>query len=258
MTTVRFEVDGNVGIVTLCHPPLNLVTPEVVADSEKALVEARDSRIRAMVLRAEGDHFSGGADVQAMFQGLSIEEAHALMKRVTRLLSDAEQLPFPTLAVVQGTCVAAGLEIALGCDMIWVSEDAVLGLPEQTIGAIPFGGGAQRLAERAGSARAREMVMTGGFYDAAKCERWNIVNRVLPTDQLQEKSLRFARRLAEGPTQALVAGKRVVRAYLDEGMRAADDLIAEVAPPLFATDDMRHGIVSMLEKGPGQASFKGS
>ena len=106
--------------------------------------------------------------------------------------------------------------------MIWAAEGAQFGLVERVVGLTPFGGGVQRMAERAGPARAREFVMTGGLYDAEKMLEWGVVNRVLAPDELLEKGMSFARRLAAGPTLAHGATKRLVRAYLDGGVAAAD------------------------------------
>jgi enoyl-CoA hydratase/carnithine racemase len=88
-------------------------------------------------------------------------------------------------------------------------------------------------------------------------ERWNVVNRVLPDGDLAEKSMRFAQRLAAGPTQAHAATKRMVRAYLDHGVRGADDRIGEISAALFETEDLPNAVRSFLEDGPGKATFKG-
>ncbi len=257
MAKVRFERDGDVGIVTLADPPLNLVGPELVDDLEKRIEEAESTPLRALLLRAEGESFSAGANVGPMFQNRSAQEAHALLTRIAGLLRRFEQLPFPTLAAVQGLCLAGGLEMVLACDLAWAADSAQLGLVEAVIGAIPFGGGAQRVAERAGPARAREIVMGAGMYDAASFERWNIINRVVPAAELAAASLRYAQRLAAGPTQAHAATKRVLREYLDHGTQAADRLLPDVAAPLFETEDMQNGIASLLKDGPGKARFSG-
>src|ERR671931_164054 len=112
----------------------------------------------------------------------------------------------------------AGLEVSLGCDMIWVSESARFGLVEAVVGLTPGAGGTQRMAERAGPARAREFVMSQGLYDAATLERWNVISRVVPDDDLHEKGMRFAQRLADGPTKAHGATKRIIRAYRAGGV----------------------------------------
>ena len=118
-------------------------------------------------------------------------------------------------------------------------------------------GGTQRVAERAGPARARELVMSGALYDAATLERWNVVNRVLPGAELEERAMKFTRRLASGPTLANAATKQVVRAFLEHGVRGADERVAEIAAPLFESDDLKGAVRTFLEEGPGKASFRG-
>ena len=168
-----------------------------------------------------------------------------------------EALPIPTLALVHGLCLTAGLEVSLGCDMIWAGESARFGLVEAVVGLTPGAGGTQRMAERAGPARAREFVMSQGIYDAATLERWNVVNRVLPDDELLEKGMRFAQRLAAGPTKAHAATKRIVRAYLEGGVDEADRVTPEVAGSLFETEDLQRAVKSFLAEGPGKATFEG-
>ena len=121
-----------------------------------------------------------------------------------------------------GLCLTAGFELALACDLIWAAESARFGLVEIVVGVSPFMGGTQRVAERAGPARARELVMSGGLFEAATLELWNVVNRVVAEAELLESATSFAERLAAGPTRAHAATKRVVRAFLDEGVRGAD------------------------------------
>jgi enoyl-CoA hydratase/carnithine racemase len=118
-------------------------------------------------------------------------------------------------------------------------------------------GGTQRIAERAGSARARELVMSGGLYDAATLERWNVVNRVIGGGELREQTLAFAKRLAAGPTRANAATKRMVRAYQQHGVRGADDRVGDIAAPLFATEDLQNAVRTFLAEGPGKATFQG-
>ena len=93
-----------------------------------------------------------------------------------------EDLPFPTLAVAHGLCLTAALELSLACDLLWAGEGVQFGLVEAVVGITPLMGGTQRMAERAGSARAREFVMTGGLFTAETLHDWGVVNRVLPAE----------------------------------------------------------------------------
>jgi enoyl-CoA hydratase/carnithine racemase len=168
-----------------------------------------------------------------------------------------EELPIPTLALVHGLCLTAGLEISLGCDMIWAGESVRFGLVEAVVGLTPGAGGTQRMAERAGPARAAEFVMSGGLYEAAVLERWNVVNRVLPDDLLHEKGMKFAHRLADGPTVADGATKRIIRAYRAGGIDRADEETPGVFAELFASEDLQKAVDTFLREGPGKATFEG-
>ena len=254
---VRYEREGDVATITIDSPPLNLFNDQLTRGVHSAVAQAGEDCPRALAIRAEGKVFTGGVDVHE-FQGLSEEDGRQLTADLLEITHALEDLPFPTLAVVHGLCLTAGFELSLACDMIWAAESAQFGLVEIVVGLTPLMGGTQRVAERAGPARARELVMTGGLYPAATLERWNVVNRVLPDGELAEKATRFAERLAAGPTLANAATKRIIRAQTDEGTRGADARTADIGAPLFETDDLRGAVESFLEKGPGKATYRGS
>lgn len=253
---VRLERDGNVASMILSNPPLNLFGEDAWHALLDAIAEVESSDARCLVWRADGDTFSAGVDVE-VFQK-TVEEGNAerfgeLIATVRRL----EALEIPTLALVHGLCLTAGLEVALGCDMLWATESAKFGLVEAVVGLTPGAGGTQRMAERAGPARAREFVMSGGLYDAATLERWNVVNRVVGDDELLEKGMRFAHKLADGPTVAHAATKRIVRGYLTGGIDGADGITPDQFASLFASEDLQGAVKSFLEDGPGKATFQG-
>jgi enoyl-CoA hydratase len=252
----RFERHGDVGVLVIDDPPLNLFGRELTTALVGTLKEAEGDSPRALLVRAEGEVFTGGADVN-VFQGLSPEQASGFVADLLEITHRIEDLPFPTLASVHGLCLTAGFELSLACDMIWAAESARFGLVEIVVGLTPLMGGTQRVAERAGPARARELIMSGDLYDAATLERWNVVNRVLPDGELAEESMRFVRRLAAGPTVANAATKRMVRAFLEHGVRGADQRAADIGAPLFATEDLQRAVEGFLREGPGKASFEG-
>ena len=259
MAPIRLERDGALAEMILHDPPLNLFGAAAFESLTACLDEVEESDARALVWRAEGDVFTAGADVN-VFQQIVDSEGDPLDRSLRPLLDAVrrlERLPIPTLALVHGLCLTAGLEVSLGCDMIWASESARFGLVEAVVGLTPGAGGTQRMAERAGPGRAREFVMSQGIYDAATLERWNVVSRVLPDDELLEKGMRFAKRLASGPTKAHGATKRIVRAYLEGGVDEADRVTPEVAGALFETEDLQRAVRSFLAEGPGKATFEG-
>jgi enoyl-CoA hydratase len=256
---VRIERDGAVASIVLSNPPLNLFGEEVFTGLLACIdeLEAADD-VRCVVWRAEGDIFSGGVDVN-VFQALvdAEEDGSRTFGQLLGPVRRLEALPVPTLALIHGLCLTAGWEVALGCDLIWMAESAKSGLVENVVGLTPGAGGTQRMAERAGPGRAREYVYTGGLFDAATLERWNVVNRVLPDEEILEKGMRFAQRLADGPTKAHAATKRIVRGYLEGGVDRADELTPDVAGGLFDTEDLKNAVASFLKDGPGKATFEG-
>ncbi|MEA2423701.1 MAG: hypothetical protein QOH13_111, partial [Thermoleophilaceae bacterium] len=191
MPKVRYEREGEVGHVVLGDPPLNLFGSEMIDDLVKAIDEAVADNPRALVVRAEGKVFTGGVDVH-VFAGLTHEQGAALFEDLVKIVHKLEAMAVPTIASVHSLCLTAGFELALGCDILLAGESARFGLVERVVGLTPGMGGTQRVAERAGPARARELVMTGALYDAATLERWNVVNRVFPDGELLEQTMEFA------------------------------------------------------------------
>ena len=245
--------------MVLDDPLLNLFGAATSEALNQCLEEIESSDARCLVWRAEGEVFTGGADVNVFQQIVDAggDRSKVAFDPLLEAVRRIEALQIPTLALVHGLCLTAGLEVSLGCDLIWASESARFGLVEAVVGLTPGAGGTQRMAERAGPARAREFVMSGGIYEAATLERWNVVNRVVPDAELHEKGMRFAQRLASGPTKAHGATKRIVRAYLEGGVDRADEVTPDVAGGLFETEDLQRAVRSFLDEGPGNATFEG-
>ncbi len=252
-----FERDGDVGFLTIDAPPLNLFDRELFAAVREVIDRARQEQVRALVVRAKGKVFTGGADVH-VFDGLEGEAARRFVEEILAVTHAVEDLPFPTVASVHALCLTAGLELALACDLIVAAESAQFGLVERVVGLTPLMGGTQRIAERAGPARAREFVMTGAILPARTLHQWGVVNRVVADHELESATLALARDLAAGPTRAHYATKRIVRAVVDEGVRAADALTPALGEEVFGTEDLRQGVRAFLEHGgPGHARFSG-
>ena len=253
---VTLERDGALAIVTLARPPLNLFDEEMLAALRAAVDAVAADPPRGLLVRADGRAVSGGVDVH-LFDGLTVDDASALWRELLDLVHVVEELPLPTVFAAHALCLTAAFELSLACDLLLAAESARFGLVETVVGLTPAMGGTQRLAERAGPARARELVMTGELYDAATLERWNVVNRVLPDAGFDQAARAFARRLAGGPTRAHAATKAIVRAQVEGGARAADERVPDLAGDLFATEDLRGAVRSFLENGPGHATYRG-
>jgi enoyl-CoA hydratase/carnithine racemase len=256
MAKAEFKLEGDVGEIVISDPPLNLFGLELSRDLASAADEAARSAARAVLVRAEGDNFSAGANVE-MFLDRDEAAARELIDEFMPVIRRFAEIGAPTVAAVQGLCLAAGLEVALSCDLIWAAEGSQLGLVEAVIGATPFGGGTQRLVARAGAGRAAEAVLTARTYPAETMVDWGVVNRVVAADELNEKARSFVRRLAAGPTLAHEATKRMIRLAVDEGVEAADAALPEAGARVMASEDLQNGARTLLAEGPGHATFGG-
>ncbi len=224
MSLARLDRDGPLATITIDSPPLNLFDAALISDLDSAIEEVRNERPRALLIRAEGRVVSGGVNV-AEFEALTPEQGSKLWSDLLGLIDRIETMPLPVVFAAHGLTLTAAFELSLACDLILASESASFGLVEIVVGLTPSMGGPQRLAERAGSGRARQLVMTGDLFDAATLERWNVVNEVLPDDKLETRTRELAAR------------------------RDAADL--------FATEDLQGAVRTFLEQGPGHARFSG-
>ena len=257
-TSVTVErLDGGIAVLTFSAPPVNLYSLEMHDDFDLALDQVEADLPRALLIRAEGKIVSGGVDVSQFHARKSKADTKALYDRMLELPTRIDALPVPTFFAAHALTLTWAFEVAVACDLILASTRAKFGLVERVIGLTPTMGGTQRLAARAGVARAKEFVFTGELYDAATLERWNVVNRVLPVDGFDEAVLGFVRQIASGPTKAFGAAKDILRHFEAGGVPEAITHTTSIASELFDTEDLQGGMESFLRDGPGKATFHG-
>jgi enoyl-CoA hydratase len=254
---MRLERDERgLAVATFDSPPLNLFDSAMFDSLQKTVEELAGDPPRAVLFRAEGRAVSGGVDVHE-FAGVSPEQGSELWSELLAVVDKVELLPAPVVFAAHALTLTAAFELALACDLILAARSAQFGLVERVVGLTPSMGGTQRLAERAGSGRARQLVMTGDLFGAEELERWNVVNYVYDDDEFEAGSRALAADLAAGPTRAHAMTKHVLRRFREGGIPAADDAIRKDAGELFATEDLKGAVETFLEKGPGHAEFSG-
>jgi enoyl-CoA hydratase/carnithine racemase len=239
-------------IVTLANPDGNRMNRAVLRGLQEALAQARKPDVRAVFVRAEGPVFSLGADVQEMLS----QPGDAMLSVVgeyVELIQAIEALPLPTIAAVHGVCSSGGLEFALAFDHLWAAAGTKIGFLEPLLAIFPLAGGVQRVASRAGRARAFEIATAGALYDVETFEKWNIVNRVLAVDNFASETEAFASRLAAGPSKAYDAVKAILRTWDKQGVTAADHTTLEMVGPVIASNDATAAIRSFVENGPSRS-----
>jgi enoyl-CoA hydratase/carnithine racemase len=251
---VRLESDGMVTYVTMQSRPHNFLGLELIDGLLQGLRTAHAQGARAIVIRSSLRNFCAGADV-ALFE--SAQRGLAPDVDLVEVLTTFDHLPVPIVAAVKGVCVGGGLEIALACDLVIAAESAKIGCVEATIGMNPLMGAMQRITQRAGAARAKEMALLGRRYDARTMERWNLFNRVVPDEQLDDVVATIAQELAHGPTIAHASTKAIISRAANDGIGAADAAMAELQADMWASADLKAGLESLELNGPGAARFEG-
>lgn len=254
---VRLErSDSGLAVITLDSPPLNLFDQRMIDDLRAAIAAVAAEPPRALLIRAEGRAVSGGVDVH-VFAGLTPEQGSALWGDLLGMIDQVEELPAPVVFAAHALTLTAAFELALACDLIVASPAAKFGLVEKVVGLTPSMGGTQRLAERAGSGRARHFVMSGGIFGAEEMERWGVVNLIFE-DDFDAAARAFAAELAAGPTKAHAMTKHILKRFREGGIPAADEAVRSEAAELFATEDLQNAVRTFLEHGgPGHAEFHG-
>ena len=256
MTKLEFKEDDGLKIITFMDKPMNLIDSDFMKELDVILDTLENQKVRALLFKADEGNFSAGANI-SFFQNSNESSSRKILEEFLSVINRIEQLPYPTMAAVKGMCFGGGFELALACDYIWASEKAQFAAAEILLGIVPLGGGVQRLAQRCGIARAKEITLGGRFINPEKLERWNIINRVLPEQDLIEKAIKFMKIQSNGPTLAFNTIKKSLREYYNISLEKSDKLLLEIVPNLFETEDIKIGIESFKTKGPGKAIFKG-
>lgn len=253
---IEREDRGSVSVLTMVYQPYNLLGTKLMGAIATEVAAAKDEGARAIVLRSGLRHFCAGADVSLFSARIEGEKTQSAIGGV-EFLRLMETLPVPIVASIHGVCLGGGLELALCCDYIIAAASAKIGSVEAALGLHPLLGGIQRQTQRIGALRAKEMSMLARRYDAATLEKWGLINLVVPDDSLEKTTMTIAEELAHGPTVAHAATKRLVRIASDQGVEAADEAMAEIQKSIWASEDLKIGLASFRENGPGLAKFVG-
>jgi enoyl-CoA hydratase len=246
---VRLERRGAIGVIWLDHPPVNVLNAQILDALLRRLDEVEaDPNLRVLILASAQERaFAAGANIREMAP-MGPAEAHVHGARGQSVTLRIEKIPLPVIAAVHGTCVGGGCEIALACDFIVASEDAVFGQPEINLGVMPGWGGTRRLPRRIGAARARWWIFSGETVTASEAQREGLVLQVVSRGELLPTALRIAQTLAEKPALALAAAKYAVNGAIDPGLQRGLQYELSLWSRLFATSDLKEGMQAFLGK----------
>lgn len=223
---VRIERDGALAHVILDRPQaLNALDLPMVAALRRALAAVRDDDgVRAVLLRANGNYFMAGGDVAFMRDALAsdaatrragirqlIQDAHAAIRAVVTMGK-------PVVAAVQGGAAGYGVSLVAACDFAVAADNSNWSMAYTNLGVTPDGGATWFLPRLVGLRRARELVLLSDRFSAQDALRLDLVNRLVPAEQVQAEALALAQRLATGPTFAYANAKKLLAASFEQSL----------------------------------------
>jgi cyclohexa-1,5-dienecarbonyl-CoA hydratase len=243
--TVKRTVADGIAQLTLCHPPVNILTRAVLREVRSHLAELRaDHSLRVLLLRADGKHFSAGADVGEHLPPVFAE----MIPEFTATIRDLWDFPLPVIAAVRGRCLGGGFELVQPADAIVAGVGAQLGQPEICLGVFPPAACAL-LPRLVGPGRASRIVLGGDPLTAEDARAMGLVAQVVPDDEVDTAALALAGRWARHSAAALRVTKRALRAATDRPVAEALDATERIyVDDLMATHDAVEGLGAFLGK----------
>jgi len=237
-----------IGFITLNRPEhMNTFTPEFADLLDQALWDfERDEDIRVIVVKAAGKHFCTGISLD-QFNNKSSLEYRQFLYGIDAFYHTLNRLNTPTIASVQGYAVANGAGLSFGCDLTVAAESSMFGTTAINVGLICLGPAAP-MTKLIGRKKTMEMVLSGDMITAQEAERLGLINKAVADDELEEETLKLAKKLVKKSPLALSIGKEGLRRLQDvpyhQGLESMDDLFAA----LCSTEDAEEGVRAFLEK----------
>jgi enoyl-CoA hydratase len=237
-----FKLDiGKVSILTFNQPKVNIFSTEILEDFIRALETLGQSRdVKVLVITGEGKTFIAGANIKEMAT-YSPDDAEKFSKLFHKAMNMVENFPGPVIAAVNGYALGGGCELILACDLVVASDEAVFGQPEIDLGIIPGAGGTQRLRDRVGKLKAKELIFTGRKVPVDEALSIGLINRAVSQDKLFDEAMSLASVIASKPLHCLEAAKNLINS-------GSMDKEIEEFSSMFSTDDQKRLMNKFIKK----------
>ena len=249
LNNIVFEKTDSLAWITLNRPEVrNAQNDTLRAEVLWALENSRDDdNVRVIIITGAGDKaFSAGADISEFPKRMPADILRGKgTRRMTDLLRD---IPKPAIAMVNGLALGGGCELAMACDIIIASENAMFGQPEINIGNIPGAGGTQILPRLIGEKKAKELIFTGSFISAQEALALRMINKVVPQEKLRETVMEMANAMLRHSPIILKLCKMAVNKSLDVPLTVGMDYERDLFAICFGTEDQKEGAKAFLEK----------
>jgi enoyl-CoA hydratase/carnithine racemase len=246
---LQVNVAGGVASVALNRPDsLNALSNGLLQAIVRTFADLEDDNaVRCVVLSGAGRAFCVGADIKERGT-MSLDDVRARRRLAPLAFGAMRRFSRPVVAQVHGYAIGSGLELALGCDFIYAAAGTAMGLPETAKASIPAGGGTQILPRLVGVARAKELIFTSRRFTAEDAERWGMVNRVTPADQLGAAVQALTAELVAVSPTALATAKRAIDLGLATDLESGLQVEAALYERVLTSEDRREAAAAAAEK----------
>ncbi|QYK06630.1 enoyl-CoA hydratase [Shewanella zhangzhouensis] len=247
------RIEGNTAILTISNPPANTWTRESLNELKEKVLELNDNKeIYALVLTGEGDKFfSAGADLKLFADG-DKGNAATMAKAFGEAFETLSAFRGVSIAAINGYAMGGGLEVALACDIRIAEIQAVMALPEATVGLLPCAGGTQNLTALVGEGWAKRMILCGERIDATKALNLGLVEEVVEKGESLSAAIALAAKVAKQSPSAVAVCKQLIQSGRTMPRTQALPLERELFVGLFDTEDQAEGVNAFLEKRAAQ------
>ena len=250
MSLVLIEKKEGIAVLTLNDPKkLNAFGVEMLYEFQERLDEIEnDADVRCVIITGAGDKaFVAGGDI-VLQNTFNVVAAYEWACFGHRFLHKLETLKYPVIGAINGYALGGGTEIALACDILIASENAIFAMPEVGLGIIPGFGGTQRLPRKVGINKAKEMIFTGARISADEAMRIGLVNKVVKHENLLDEALNMAKMIIKNSTYSVSAAKTAI----NDGMQCDLErgLVIEKAlySQCFATEEQKARMTAFVNK----------
>ncbi|ABL99585.1 enoyl-CoA hydratase [Shewanella amazonensis] len=247
------RIEGNTAILTISNPPANTWTRESLNELKEKVLELNDNNeIYALVLTGEGEKFfSAGADLKLFADG-DKGNAATMAKAFGEAFETLSAFRGVSIAAINGYAMGGGLEVALACDIRIAEIQAVMALPEATVGLLPCAGGTQNLTALVGEGWAKRMILCGERIDATKALNLGLVEEVVEKGESLSAAIALAAKVAKQSPSAVAVCKKLIQSGRNMPRTQALPLERELFVGLFDTEDQAEGVNAFLEKRAAQ------
>ncbi|MEX3969634.1 enoyl-CoA hydratase/isomerase family protein [Paraburkholderia caribensis] len=250
----RVEIDeaNSRADIILDRPPFNIVSM-LQRDQLRVVFEALDAdpKVRVIVVRAVGEHFSSGGDIKGF-----IEASPEHVSKLAWNIAAPARCSKPVIAANRGYCFGVGFELSLACDFRVASDTVLYALPEQKLGQIPGSGGSARLQKMVGVGRTKDIVMRSRRIQGPQAYQWGIATELVPDGDLERATDALVRELVAFSPLAQRTAKKLLNDTEDAPLSIAIELEGHSYSRLRSSNDFREGVEAFHEKR--KAIFKGS